>query len=230
MQKAIAKRLKSWEVALRNSFGKDISTPGERWKAVLHFHLFDHAFLRVFWTNFYPVGDGVYRSNQPDQKRLKRMHDLGIRTVINLRGTSDLAHYKFEKEACKKLGLKLVNVPMHARQAMPRRIILQAIEAMRDAERPVLMHCKSGADRAGLASAIYQLVFDGATPDEALKQLSWKYIHLKHTKTGICGQLIRSYATRNAKDPIGFEDWIRTEYDRDVLTSDFKAWKANRAS
>ena len=230
MQKAIAKRLKSWEVALRNSFGKDITTPGERWKAVLHFHLFDHAFLRILWTNFYPIGEDVYRSNQPDRQRLKRMKDLGVRTIINLRGASNLSHYLFEKEACDALGLTLVNVPMHARQAMPRRILVQAIDAMRDAERPVLMHCKSGADRAGLASAIYKLVFDGASPEEALKQLSWKYVHLERTKTGICGQLIRSYAARAAKSPIAFEDWVRTEYDPVVLTEDFEAWKAERAS
>ena len=230
MQKAIAKRLKSWEVALRNSFGKDITTPGERWKAVVHFHVFDHAFLRILWTNFFPVSEGVYRSNQPSQARLKRMKDMGIRSVINLRGRSGLSNYLFEKEACDALGLTLIDVPMHARKAMPAEIILQAIEAMRTAERPMLMHCKSGADRAGLASAIYKIVFDGASPEDALSQLTWKYIHLEHTKTGICGQLIRSYAARNAKEPIGFEDWIRTEYDPDVLKADFKAWKAGRTA
>ena len=57
--------LSDLERKLRTSFGTDLSTPSGRRAAYLNFHLMDHAFLRVLWTNLDTVAPGVYRSNQP---------------------------------------------------------------------------------------------------------------------------------------------------------------------
>lgn len=107
------------ERRLRKSFGRDISTPSTRWWSTLHYQVFDHAFLRMFWTNFYEIAPGVYRSNQPSHRRLKRYRDMGITTVVNLRGEETYAHYLFEKESCEALGLKLINAKLWARSAPP---------------------------------------------------------------------------------------------------------------
>ncbi len=230
MMTQIAKRLKSWEVALRTSWGDDISTPALRRQAVWHFHLFDHAWLRKLWTNFDEVAPGVYRSNQPDPARLAKMRDLGIRTVVNLRGTPRQSHYLFEEESCAKLGMTLVNLQLHARRAAPRAELLNLIETFRTAEKPMLIHCKSGADRAGLASAIYLITMEGRTVVEARKQLGLRYVHLSWSKTGICDHLLDLYEARNAADPIGFEDWVATEYDPAALEASFARSRGHRAA
>ena len=93
-------RVEKAESKLRNKFGNSIDTPWQRLLSIVHFYLMDHALLRILWTNFYQFGPKAYRSNQPSPRRLKKYKKLGIRTVINLRGTPTQAHYLFEKEAC----------------------------------------------------------------------------------------------------------------------------------
>ncbi|MBV2358586.1 tyrosine-protein phosphatase [Thalassococcus sp. CAU 1522] len=200
------------ERRLRRSFGMDITDPAARRWSALHYHIFDHAFLRVFWTNFWPVAPGVWRSNQPTHRRFEKYAAMGIKTVINLRGEDKRAHYLFEKESCDALGLTLVNAKLWAREAAPRRRIEAVIDALRAAERPMMFHCKSGADRAGFVAAMYQMIFEGVSVDEARKQLGLKYIHLDFTKTGVQDYVLDVYEARLVKGDIGFEDWIRTEY------------------
>ncbi|WP_116599973.1 tyrosine-protein phosphatase [Primorskyibacter marinus] len=223
MLKRLWTRIEDAERKLRRSFGKDIATPsGRRW-AAFHYNVFDHAFLRSFWTNFFQIAPGVYRSNQPTHTRFEKYAAMGIKTVINLRGTDKHAHYLFEKESCAALGLTLIDAKLWARMAAKRENIVHVIDVMRAAEKPMMFHCKSGADRAGFASALYLLVFEDAPIEVARRQLGLKYIHLEFTATGIQGYILDAYAARNARAPIGFEDWIRTEYDHKALQKGFDA-------
>lgn len=217
----LAKKLSDMERSWRYSFGDDISTPEGRRKSVWHYNLFDHAFLRVPWTNFYPVSKDVWRSNQPTHKRFMKYRDMGIKSVINLRGTDPRAHYLFEEESCQQLGLKLYNCRLWARTAADREYIVEVIDTMRKVERPFLFHCKSGADRAGFCAAMYQMVFDGVPVQEARKQLSFKFLHIKWSKTGVQGYMLDVFEARQAKGDIDFETWMRTEYDNDVIQEGF---------
>lgn len=205
-------KLDDAERRLRRSFGMDIeSKSGRRW-AKLHYHVFDHAFLRSFWTNFDEIGPGIYRSNQPTTGRFETYAEMGVKTIINLRGEDKYSYYLFEKETCDRLGMKLIDIKMWARMATKKARILEAIEAIRTSEKPLIFHCKSGADRTGLMGAVYKLVFEDATVDEARKQLGLRYIHLKQTATGIQDYILDVYEARLNLNQIGFEDWIRREY------------------
>lgn len=216
-------RLDTAERRFRRSWGRDISTPAARRWAQLHYHVFDHAFLRMFWTNFWPVAPGVWRSNQPTTARFARYKAMGIKTVVNLRGEDTYAHYLFEKEACEALGLTLVDAKLWARTAAPRKRIVAVIDALRAAEKPMVFHCKSGADRAGFVAAMYQMVFEGVPVAEARKQLGLKYIHLEFTKTGVQGYILDTYAARQAHSDISFEDWIRSEYTSRTMQQGYDA-------
>lgn len=55
MLSKLLKKIDKAEREWRYSFGDNITDPVERRKSVWHFNLFDHAFLRVFWTNFYQI-------------------------------------------------------------------------------------------------------------------------------------------------------------------------------
>lgn len=217
------KQIGDWERNLRASYNTDLSTPENRRRAHIYNLWFDHAVLRKIWTNFFKVAPGVYRSNQPTHERFVKLKAMGINSVLNLRGAAGAAHYLVEQESCHQLGLTLVNVTLHARYAAPRDDILAVIHAFREIEKPFVMHCKSGADRAGFASAIYLLVIEGRPVSEARKMLGIKYIHLKWSRTGILDHILDRYEARNSQSPIGFEDWIATEYDRDEMQTSFDA-------
>lgn len=209
------------ERKLRRSFGRDISTPSQRRWSRLHYHLFDHAFLRVLWHNFFQIAPGVYRSNQPTHARFEKYAAMGIRTVINLRGADNYAHYLFERESVQALGMTLVDVKLWARHAAEAKFILAVIDALRAAERPMMFHCKSGADRAGFIAAVYLIVFENTPVAEARRQLHWRYVHFKFMKTGIQDYLLRVYQHRLSRGEIGFEDWLRDEYDPAAIQAGF---------
>lgn len=219
----LAEKIRNWERELRNHYNTDLSTPELRRRAEIYNLWFDHAILRGVWTNFFQIAPGVWRSNHPTHKRFAKMKAMGITHVLTLRGSKPTAHYLTEVESCRELGLTLVARRLHARKAPSRDEILSVIEVLRTIPRPFVMHCKSGADRAGLASAIYLMVIEGRPVEEARRMLGLKYIHIRQSKTGVLDYLLDAYAARNAKAPIGFEDWIRDEYDPEEIKAGFKA-------
>ena len=221
MLKKLAKTLDEKERQWRYSFGRNITDPVERRKSVWHYNMFDHAFLRAVWTNYYPVSKDVWRSNQPTHKRFMKYRDMGIRSVINLRGVDLQCHYLFEKESCDMLGIELHSTVLWARSAANRENIVAVIDLMRTVKKPMMFHCKSGADRAGFCAAMYQMIFDGVPVQKAREQLSLKFIHLKWGKTGVQDYILDVFEARQAKSDIDFETWIRTEYDNDVIQSGF---------
>lgn len=206
-------RIVDWEQALRAHYNTDLSTPENRRRAHIYNLWFDHAILRTVWTNFDTVAPGVYRSNQPTHRRFERLKAAGIRSILNLRGAAGAAHYLVEEESCRELGLRLVNVSFHARHSAPAEDILKVIAAFRGIERPFVMHCKSGSDRAGFASAIYLMAIEGRPVAEARRMLALKYIHFRWTRAGILDYILDLYEARNARAPISFEDWVASEYD-----------------
>ena len=94
--------------------------------------------------------------------------------------------------------------------------------------KPFVLHCKSGADRAGLVSAMYLIVQKNLSVTEAKKQLSFKYLHLDFTKTGILDYILDVFSKRLKIENIDFLDWIKQEYNAEILNSSFKSridWK-----
>jgi len=217
------KSLEDKERAWRESFGDDISTPEKRRQAQRHFDWVDHGILRKFWTNFYPVADGVFRSNQPSAKRLATLSEIGIKSILNLRGTSTYSYHLFEVESCRQLGLSLTDVYLSATALPSLATILQLEEHFKTLERPLVMHCKSGADRAGFASAVYLLLIENVPIETAQKQLSLKYLHIKSSNKGILDFCLETYQRTNAETPIAFRDWLMTVYDPATITAAFKA-------
>ena len=117
---------------------------------------------------------------------------------------------------------------MAARGLVQREVLLALLDSFETIERPLVMHCKSGADRAGLASALYLLHIEGATIAEAKKQLSFRYLHIRGSKTGILDHLLECYEADTAARPIPIRDWIESRYDRDQIIESFRSKKARR--
>lgn len=213
--------LKKIETYARAGWGRSAATPFDRVLAWLNYHIMDQGVLREVWTNFDQVAPGIFRCNQPSPARLRRMRDRGIKTVITLRGHQRLAPLVLEEWACKRLGLNLIVLTAHARRAPHADETLQLIETLKTAPRPLVFHCKSGADRAGLAAVLYLIEVEGESWSQAGRHLSLRYMHTRTGRTGIIAHFFDTWAARNAQAPITITEWLKTEYDREALTQSY---------
>lgn len=130
--------------------------------------------------NIHEVEAGkVYRSGQLGPSQLSSLlRDKGIRTVINLRGENpDRAWYTDELQVAKAASVRHISLPMSANREPDDVLVATLIDSLRTAELPVLIHCEAGADRSGLASALYKLTVQHKSPQEADGQLSFWYGH-----------------------------------------------------
>lgn len=130
--------------------------------------------------NIHAVDEGkIFRSAQLSPDHLKVLiRDEGIKTIINLRGENPQeAWYRAEREAATTLGVHYVSLPLSANEEPDDATLNALIDTMQKAAYPALIHCEGGADRSGLASALYRLVILGDAPDQAARQLSFRYGH-----------------------------------------------------
>jgi protein tyrosine/serine phosphatase len=202
-------------------FPGSLSTRRGRLLAWIDSLFVDHAALRLFWSNRGVVVPGqVYRSNHPTPVRLSRARArLGLASVINLRGATRSGSDALSRERAGRLGLVLFDVPLSSGHAPSRTALLNLAAALRDAPRPVLIHCKSGADRAGFAAAVC-LILDGAPTGTALAQLSLRHGHLRRSRAGILDAVLLTYR-RDGEGRQDFLEWAATTYDPAVVTSAF---------
>ena len=204
-------------------FRGELNSARGRAKAWSDSLLIDHAVFRVLWDNWAPVVPGrLYRSNHPTPARLAaaaRRH--GIRTIINLRGHRQCGSDALSREAAARLGLIHIDAPFESRGAPHRDRILRLAGIYQTMQEPALIHCKSGADRAGLASGLF-LLMNGGSAEDALRQLSWKFGHLNRSRTGILDAFFIRYAL-DGEGRKPFLDWVREDYDEMGLRRDFVA-------
>ncbi|OFW99376.1 MAG: hypothetical protein A3E78_10215 [Alphaproteobacteria bacterium RIFCSPHIGHO2_12_FULL_63_12] len=185
---------------------EDFATPAGRRRAQREFLLNDHAIIRLLFDNSHQIAPGVFRTYQPSPARLEGWARRGIRTVVNLRGPKPSAALFLEEEACARLGLRLENFRVYSREAPSVETLRGARELIARIEYPALFHCKSGADRVGVMSALY-LFFTGKAPlDAALGQLSMRYGHVKQGKTGIIDAAFDRYLDHARANHISLSD------------------------
>ena len=177
--------------------------------------LLQMAGLLAACTGFRIVRPDVFRCPQPGEDQLARTieaHDL--RTVVCLRGEG--APTAGSARAAESAGIQFWNVPMSAtRQPSPETLLLLWRVAA-EAPRPLLLHCRAGVDRTGLASAIVVL-HDTGDLDAARDQLDLvPNGHLGWFGTGAMDDVLDRYEAH--ADRLSFPDWVR-----DVYAAEFAA-------
>ncbi|MFN3279568.1 MAG: tyrosine-protein phosphatase [Paracoccus hibiscisoli] len=120
----------------------------------------------------------VYRSAQPSAAQLVYWTDRhGFRSVLNLRGASDADWYRIERAAANRLHLRHADFAMRDSEVLTPERAAALIALLDRLPKPVLIHCKAGADRTGLAAALY-LASEGHGEALAEAQISFRYGHV----------------------------------------------------
>lgn len=130
--------------------------------------------------NFHPIEDGViYRSGQLSGAQFTRhIQEDGIRTIINFRGANvGRSWYEEEIKASNAAGVLHIDFPLSSGRELTDDEVVKLTALLRESPRPFLIHCEAGADRSGLASALYKLLVANRPLEEASAQLSFRYGH-----------------------------------------------------
>ncbi len=117
--------------------------------------------------NFYKVSDDLYRSAQPSAEGMRNLEKLGIKTVVNLRA--------FHSDSRKLEGTHLQYKRIYMKNWHPEmEDIARFFKVMLDSRNtPVLIHCEQGADRTGMIAAMYRVLVQGWSQEEALEEMKW---------------------------------------------------------
>lgn len=158
--------------------------------------LFGYAVIVTKGDNFHVVTEGkAFRSAQLGSEALAGyIKQYNIQSVVNLRdGHSDEAWYKEEVAVCNMLGVQHYDVRLSSTRMPKPESIHQLIAVFKSAPRPVLIHCQGGADRTGLASAIWKVVVDKESKTEGKKQLSLRFGHLPFGKASAMDRFFKEW-------------------------------------
>jgi protein tyrosine/serine phosphatase len=89
---------------------------------------------------------------------------------------------------------------------------------------PALMHCKSGADRAGLMGVLYKHFRQGLPIRQAVEQLSPKYLHVRAGLTGVLDYVFERYLAEGEAAGLSLEAWVTSPaYDPVAMKAEFRA-------
>lgn len=202
----------------------DMSTEAGRKAAERDYLWKDHAFLRVAFSNAHWLGPDCVRSNQPSPRQLEGWARRGVKTVINLRGERDESYFWLEKAACERLGLTLINAPLDSRDPPGKDRVRRARDLFQTIEYPVLMHCKSGADRVGLMAVFYRHFHLGEPISQAMRELSKKYMHHREGLTGVLDHFLETYVREGEQKGIDFMEWVESDaYDPQAMRAEYRA-------
>jgi protein tyrosine phosphatase (PTP) superfamily phosphohydrolase (DUF442 family) len=201
---------------------RPLVTRWDRLRAWANMVFVDHGFFRMVYLNLHPISDRAWRSAQPTPYQIRALARRGVRTVVSLRGGQSFGSLPLEEEACRRAGLNFETFVMRSREIPTVDEIRALKELFARLEYPVLFHCKSGADRAGMMAALYLVLHEGRTVAEARRQLHLRFGHVRHGKTGVLGAFFDAYERDHPDGEVSLAEWVETRYNRSAITKAFR--------
>ena len=118
------------------------------------------------FKNLYEMNDSIYRSEQPSRKGFKELEALGIKTAISFRRAKD------DTKKAKGTSMQLEHIPLRSKE-LTESDIVEVLRVIKDAPKPLLIHCYHGSDRTGVISAAYRVVFEDWTKERAIEEMRY---------------------------------------------------------
>ena len=155
-----------------------------------------------FPKNFHKVNKNLYRSGQPDEDEFESLHTFnGIRSVLNLReNNSDQAEIAAINKRWNN-AITLYEIPLDT-GSITEDDLYKILTVIRDAPKPLLIHCWHGSDRTGCSVAAYRIVFENWSVEDAISELMKpEYGHHKNIYTNI-PELLRKANWKKIRETI----------------------------
>ena len=118
--------------------------------------------LSTFY-NLYQVDSFIYRSEQPNNEKMKSLHAIGIDQILNIRN----ARNDFRES--KGLQLTLHRIPINT-WTFNMEELTMCLQKIHASKKPILIHCKHGSDRTGCLIAAYRIVFQNWSKADAIQE------------------------------------------------------------
>ena len=160
----------------------------------------------------------VYRAAQPTGDVAGLIRDWKLGSILNLRGGGpDDRWYADEVAATHTAGVDFYDLPMSATRRPSRRELLTLLDVLGRCKYPLLIHCKSGSDRTGLAAGLYLMTCKGVTPERAESAFALAHGHIPLFGPERLHEPFREYAAwlsanRLDHSPDRLLDWVRHQY------------------
>jgi tyrosine-protein phosphatase SIW14 len=148
--------------------------------------------------NFHKVNSKLYRGAQPQPGGIKRLAELGIKSIVDLRGEDDRSHA--ERKEAEAAGVRYFNIALPGLSAPSEEQVAKIMKVIDTPDyQPVFVHCKRGSDRTGTIVACYRIDSEGWTAERAISEarmhgMSW-------LEFGMRGY-VSDYYKRSARRPV----------------------------
>jgi tyrosine-protein phosphatase SIW14 len=133
--------------------------------------------------NFHQVNSQLYRGAQPKAGGLQRLKEIGVKTIVSLRGKDE--NTGAESDEARSFGLRYYNVALPEFSSPKDTEVKQVLDIINTAaNQPVFVHCRHGEDRTGTIIACYRITHDGWSASAAKKEaeqrgMSWTQVGMK---------------------------------------------------
>lgn len=116
-------------------------------------------------TNCYRIDEHVYRADQPSSSDFKALEKFGIREVLNLR------YWHSDDDEAQGTNIKLHRIETRA-MTIDEAEITKALKIIQNRKGPIVFHCLHGSDRTGAVCAMYRIVFQNISKEEAIREMT----------------------------------------------------------
>jgi protein tyrosine phosphatase (PTP) superfamily phosphohydrolase (DUF442 family) len=205
-----------------NRWSQQLDTRQDRLAAWADMLFRDHGLARLVYLNRHRVAPGVWRAGQPSPGQIRSFARRGGRTVVSLRAGRGFGSLPLEIEACREAGLDFHSLPLRTHALPSAEELRAAARLFREMELPALLHCKSGADRAGFAAALYLILAENRPVAEARRQLSLRFGHRGWGRAGVFHAFFDAYERDTAGRPMALLDWAGALYDPTAIAAGFR--------
>ncbi|HLW67537.1 MAG TPA: tyrosine-protein phosphatase [Gemmataceae bacterium] len=178
------------------------------------------VFQFLLLDNLHSVQPGrVYRSSQLSPARLNQLIDrYHIHTIVNLRGPCpEFTWYQDESRVSHERNVSQEDIVLSAIRLPPPAEVQRLVQVLEHAQYPILLHCRQGVDRTGLAAVIVRLLEPGVSLAEARTQMSFRFGYIPYNGTENIQKFVDFYdewlhAQQLIHSPELFRYWVNEQY------------------